>query len=275
MIKQKLWYILSGVLIAFLSIGMGIYMLNPALADDIFIPFTTGVEPAVDSADVVESEESALSTAREPEQSYPAPEARATEIPLTPPGEGYVRMYEVTAVPTEYMETVGMIWVDPETIVFIGETTAEPAPTMDPAQFQRDVVEMLENAPPAESGYYSGPETAGKTLVINGQEITLPSNTYVSAYTVAGTCLILPDSVLDDPHRCGELPIYTLQQGENRVHVEQNSGKISYDGRQNAEELQSSQKAFQWLEEELTDSTILIRHGNGKYDIKRLGRDDE
>lgn len=271
MMKHRIWYVFSGVVIAFLSIGLALYSLNPALADDIFIPFTTGGDSGENGAGVVGS---AGRDIVKPETT-PRPVAGATEIPLTPPGEGYVRMHEITAVPTEYMETVGMAWVDPETIFFVGEVTAEPAPTMDPLQFQRDVVEMLENAPPAESGFYSGPETTGKTLVLNGQKITLPPDTYVSGYITHILCGVLPEDMPSDPYRCGEPPIYMLQQGENRVSVEMNSGMIRYDGRQNAEDLQRSQEAFQWLEESLPDSTIIITDENGESEIKRLGRDDD
>ncbi|MEM7130992.1 MAG: hypothetical protein AAF702_32015 [Chloroflexota bacterium] len=293
MLKDKFWYVLSGVLIAFLAIGLALYSLAPALADDIFIPFTTGTdrvesesveselveldsieadstdsELAVNSSDAAENLSRDAPTSENLHPGYPAPDEQVAGATATPIPEGYVRLSEISPIATEFMDELGDVWVNPDHMVFIGETTPDPAPTMDLAEFQRQDEEMRRNAPPAEIIYVSGPETAGSTIDVNGQEITLPSDTYVAAYIVSGTCIPIPD----DPHHCGAYPVYHLRQGEDRVFVEKSTGKIRYSGRQSTEQRQRSQEAFRWLEEQLPDSTVVVIHRRKKSDVIRLGR---
>ena len=64
----------------------------------------------------------------------------------------------------------------------------------------------------------SGPETAGKLLLIAGKEVKLPPDAYVTAYVAHVLCIV--------GRPCPETPIYVIKRNSSTIEISIPSGTV-------------------------------------------------
>lgn len=98
------------------------------------------------------------------------------------------------------------------------QDTIAPVPRLPANADTEAIMQRLEKDGKIVRSRISGPETAGSTIEVAGEQIKLPKDTYVYAY------VLIADCVVGTP--CPDPPIYVLQTGDSRINIEKRSGDL-------------------------------------------------